>query len=114
MINRVAGLFALLLCLAGSSTVWAEVMQPEPPSSAQAGAGREVSVERLTTLLAPFERFEAQFTQFTLDGSGRLLDQAAGRMAIFRPGRFRWDYTQPDQQLILADGNNLWIYYIEN
>ena len=26
------------------------------------------------------------------------------------PGRFRWQYTQPYPQLILADGEYLWIY----
>jgi outer membrane lipoprotein carrier protein len=27
-----------------------------------------------------------------------------------RPGRFRWDYSTPSQQLVLADGKQLWFY----
>lgn len=27
-----------------------------------------------------------------------------------RPGKFRWDYQTPYKQLILADGQRLWIY----
>ncbi len=27
-----------------------------------------------------------------------------------RPGKFRWDYTQPSEQLVLADGKQIWFY----
>ena len=27
-----------------------------------------------------------------------------------RPGKFRWDYSQPSEQLVLADGKQIWFY----
>jgi outer membrane lipoprotein carrier protein len=27
-----------------------------------------------------------------------------------KPGKFRWDYSQPSEQLILADGKQIWFY----
>ena len=33
-----------------------------------------------------------------------VLRSAAGRLFLQRPGKFRWDYTLPSEQLILADG----------
>ncbi|WJW74380.1 outer membrane lipoprotein chaperone LolA [Thiohalobacter sp. IOR34] len=65
----------------------------------------------------PFDRFfdglqayRAGFEQTQRDAYGEILQQAAGRVAIKRPGRFRWDYEQPYQQLILGDGERLWSY----
>jgi len=34
----------------------------------------------------------------------------SGEVALEKPGKFRWQYTQPYPQLILADGEYLWIY----
>ncbi|RMF95463.1 MAG: outer membrane lipoprotein carrier protein LolA, partial [Candidatus Schekmanbacteria bacterium] len=37
-----------------------------------------------------------------------------GEMYIRRPDKFRWEITSPDEQLIVIDGENLWIYTKEN
>jgi outer membrane lipoprotein carrier protein len=31
-------------------------------------------------------------------------------MFLQRPNKFRWDYQQPFKQLIVADGENVWVY----
>jgi chaperone LolA len=36
--------------------------------------------------------------------------QASGKMAFARPGKFRWDYAKPYAQLIVGDGVKLWLY----
>ena len=41
--------------------------------------------------------------------SRNLLEQARGTVLIDRPGRFRFDYTDPPQ-LIVGDGARVWIY----
>src|SRR5215468_2922691 len=33
-----------------------------------------------------------------------------GKVAFEKPNRMRWDYAAPDEQLIVGDGQNLWIY----
>ena len=35
---------------------------------------------------------------------------AAGRLYLQKPGKFRWDYSEPSEQLILADGKQIWFY----
>lgn len=88
-------------------------------NSAQAAAGVSsgvssgVSIEELTTWLGPLTQFEAKFEQQSFNEAGVLTETSAGQMAIARPGRFRWDYTTPFEQTILADGQQLWIYDIE-
>ncbi len=39
-----------------------------------------------------------------------MLRSAAGKFYLLRPGKFRWDYQQPSEQLILADGKEIWFY----
>ena len=34
----------------------------------------------------------------------------AGTMQFSRPGKFRWEYDKPYEQLIVGDGGKLWIY----
>src|SRR5262245_58449357 len=33
-----------------------------------------------------------------------------GQVWILKPGRMRWDYTQPERQTIVTDGETLWHY----
>lgn len=56
------------------------------------------------------QTFSADFTQEVVDGNNRSLQQSSGRVWIKRPGRFRWDYLEPYQQQIVADGERLWTW----
>lgn len=67
-------------------------------------------VERLKAFIADAKTAEADFTQTVTDKSGRITQQASGTMAFARPGKFRWDYAAPYQQLIVGDGTRLWLY----
>jgi len=50
------------------------------------------------------------FTQTVTSRAARAPQQASGTFAFARPGRFRWSYDKPFQQLIVGDGDRLWIY----
>jgi outer membrane lipoprotein carrier protein len=86
---------AILLTL--SSFGWA------PPSHATPAA----DVEKL---LDGVSSWSADFTQTIDDGHGKVVRSAAGKLYLQKPGKFRWDYSQPSQQLILADGKQIWLY----
>ena len=60
--------------------------------------------------LAGLASWAADFTQTIDDGHGNVLRSAAGRLFLQRPGKFRWDYSQPSEQLVLADGKQIWFY----
>jgi outer membrane lipoprotein carrier protein len=54
--------------------------------------------------------WSADFTQTIDDGHGKVTRSAAGKLYLQKPGKFRWDYSQPSEQLILADGKQIWFY----
>jgi outer membrane lipoprotein carrier protein len=54
--------------------------------------------------------WSADFTQTIDDGHGKVVRSAAGKLSLQKPGRFRWDYSQPSEQLILSDGKKIWFY----
>jgi chaperone LolA len=74
-------------------------------SAAHAGG-----VERLKAFIAGAQTAEADFSQTVADKTGRVTQQASGRMAFARPGKFRWDYSKPYEQVIVGDGVKLWLY----
>ena len=51
----------------------------------------------------------SRFEQRLFDERRKLLERARGTVLIDRPGRFRFDYTDPPQ-LIVGDGARVWIY----
>ncbi len=60
--------------------------------------------------LANLATWSADFSQTIDDGHGKVLRSAAGKLYLERPGKFRWDYTEPSEQLVLADGKQIWFY----
>jgi outer membrane lipoprotein carrier protein len=74
------------------------------------GAAHAGGVDRLKAFIAGAKTAEADFTQTVTDKSGRVTQQASGRMVFARPGKFRWDYTKPYEQVIVSDGVKLWLY----
>lgn len=74
--------------------------------SAWAGRGEE----RLDFFFQNVVTLKADFTQTVTDEDDVIVQEAAGRMKLLRPGRFRWDYETPFSQTIVADGQFVWIY----
>lgn len=74
----------------------------EDATAAEPMAEIEAYLERIRTLRARFE-------QTVEDADGFVVDEASGTVAIERPNRFRWEYANP-AQLVLADGQFLWVY----
>ena len=76
-------------------------------SATPACAAAADDVEKYLTGLASWT---ADFQQTIDDGHGNVLRSAAGKLYLQRPGKFRWDYSQPSEQLVLADGKQIWFY----
>jgi outer membrane lipoprotein carrier protein len=66
----------------------------------------------LDTYLSHLKTLRAEFAQTVTDGKGREVQKAKGTLTIVRPGRFRWELTPAGgaQQLMVADGKDLWFY----
>ena len=51
-----------------------------------------------------------QFHQRVFDPDGRMNEESRGQIALSVPRQFRWEYEAPFPQLIVADGQKVWIY----
>lgn len=69
-------------------------------------AGRQ----KVEGFLQGLQSLQAQFKQTLSDRNGQTVEQASGTLAIHRPDRFRWDYREPNEQVIVADGSRIWLY----
>lgn len=64
----------------------------------------------LSGLLNGIKTMRAGFTQTIYDNRGTAIQKSNGKMAIERPGKFRWEVSKPMPQLIIANEERLWIY----
>ncbi len=90
-----------------ASKPWALLLVLASWSWTPARATPATDVEKL---LDGVSSWSADFTQTIDDGHGKVVRSAAGKLYLQKPGKFRWDYSQPSQQLILADGKQIWLY----
>ena len=67
-------------------------------------------VARLTQLLETSKTLTARFSQLTLDGSGTQLQETAGELSLKRPGLFRWHTDAPQEQLLVSNGQKVWLF----
>jgi outer membrane lipoprotein carrier protein len=75
-----------------------------------ASAAPKGGYERIEKFLNGLEGLQAQFQQRLADRSGQVTDRSSGVLAISRPNRFRWDYSEPYKQAIVCDGAKIWLY----
>jgi outer membrane lipoprotein carrier protein len=95
MVNRTlkaAAMMAFALCVGASN------------------AARATAAQDVEKYLNGLATWSADFTQTIDDGHGKVLRSAAGKLYLQRPGKFRWDYSEPSEQLVLADGKQIWFY----
>jgi outer membrane lipoprotein carrier protein len=76
-------------------------------------AAAEAARDQLNRFSEDVQNLSAKFVQEVYDDAGNAIDSASGNLALARPNRFRWDYLEPEEQRIVADGDNIWIYDVE-
>ena len=76
----------------------------------QAQADDQVAIARLTEMLNKAQTITGRFSQLTLDGSGTQLQETSGELALKRPGLFRWHTDEPMEQLLVSNGQKVWLY----
>lgn len=54
-----------------------------------------------------------RFEQSLVDANGREVETASGTFEIRRPGQLRWLYKRPYEQVLVADGLNVWSYDVD-
>jgi len=73
-------------------------------------APAEGGAAALTRFFHEVHSYQARFTQTVYDDTHQVLQTASGEMWIERPDKFRWNYDRPDRQVIVGDGQSVWVY----
>ena len=68
------------------------------------------SVDTLREFVRDVKTGQADFTQTVTSPDGMKKRSSSGRFEFSRPNRFRFNYLKPFEQLIVADGQKVWIY----
>lgn len=71
--------------------------------------GADTGMELLQKFTTDLETLQAEFEQVLVDSENNRDYRSSGIFYLARPGRFRWVYTEPDNQYIVADGKRVWL-----
>ena len=78
------------------------------PCMALAGA-----MDSLKSFIKDTRVARTTFSQILLDKNARTIQEASGTMQFKRPGKFRWVYEKPYEQLIIGDGTKVWFHDLD-
>jgi outer membrane lipoprotein carrier protein len=75
-----------------------------------ASPGEASAIKSLKAFVQNTHTVRAIFLQTVLDKNARVVQRGSGTMQFERPGKFRWVYEKPYEQLIVGDGARIWFY----
>lgn len=78
------------------------------PFQAPAGA-----IEELQNFVGQSVSGQSTFVQRVYDSAGELVQVSSGDLKFSRPGKFKWHYFEPYEQLLVGDGDFLWVYDLD-
>jgi len=73
----------------------------------------ELGEKLVNDFLTNITTLEGRFEQSLIDAEGVIVETNSGTLEIERPTRFRWSYTEPYEQWLVADGMNIWSYDLD-
>jgi outer membrane lipoprotein carrier protein len=76
-------------------------------------AAQADAVDALRAFVRDVQSGQARFTQTVTSPDGARTKTSSGEFDFARPNRFRFAYQKPFEQLIVADGQKVWIYDAE-
>jgi outer membrane lipoprotein carrier protein len=85
------------------------VVSPTMVSASQPDEGKAL----LDNFLHDVRTMSARFEQSLIDADDVVVEESGGVLEIQRPGRFRWVYDRPYEQIMVADGLNVWSYDVD-
>ena len=73
----------------------------------------EAGEKLVNDFLSDVITMQGRFEQSLIDAEGELVEVSTGTLEIERPTRFRWAYSDPYEQWLVADGLNIWSYDVD-
>ena len=78
-----------------------------------AAGAQAASLERFQVYVRTTQSARADFAQQVFDRNGKRVQESKGSFLFLRPGKFRWNYEKPYPQLIVGDGERVWIHDLD-
>jgi outer membrane lipoprotein carrier protein len=100
----------LAAALAAAPLSLAGPLHARPAGAGTAPVGSPAATARLRAFIEGTQSAQARFSQVVVDRKGKRVQEASGQMQFQRPGRFRWEYEKPYSQLLVGDGQRIWIW----
>lgn len=64
----------------------------------------------LQNKLNVFDGYQANFKQVVTDIDANIIHQADGKLVFKQPGKFIWEVTAPEEELLISNGQYVWWY----
>ena len=71
------------------------------------------AIEELQNFVNQSDSGQSTFVQRVYDSTGALVQESSGDLKFSRPGKFKWHYFEPYEQLLVGDGEFLWVYDLD-
>lgn len=71
-------------------------------------------LKKIQTSYGELESMQARFKQFSYLAALDISESSSGTVSFQRPGKMRWDYTEPDPQVFLVNDKTFWFYQPED
>jgi outer membrane lipoprotein carrier protein len=68
------------------------------------------AIERFKAFVKGTQSARGEFEQQVSDRNGKPVQESKGSFVFQRPGLFRWVYAKPVDQVIVGDGERVWIH----
>lgn len=98
-----------ILRLGLTFTAFVFAAAPLAAQEKQADSGRLL----IESFVNDVQTMSGRFEQQLVDADDVVLETSSGTVEIQRPGRFRWTYFEPYEQILMADGLNVWSYDVD-
>lgn len=73
-------------------------------------AAQKANVADLNQFVSSLQTYQAVFEQTQPEEAVFEMNRSKGYFLLQRPGKLRWVYESPEQQQIIADGRNVWVF----
>lgn len=101
---------SLVLAASLSATPTLAAAPAKVKGASAAVPAESIGRERLAAFSKGLKGLAARFEQHVFDPNGRPSETSSGSVKLSAPRQFRWEYLKPAPQLIVADGDQIWIY----
>lgn len=104
-------------CLIAAMMLLVLLWGPTPAAPPLGAAGESPSLDEVLDRVEKRysgDGFRADFLQESTIKAMKITDFARGQVFVKYPGKMRWEYQEPEPQIIITDGISLWMYRPED